>query len=78
MEKASQRRVVKTFAEIEPEKTSNPLYQTLKKEIEETKGTTQTSIMISNSEGMSADQIHHWFPDMEVKWDKSNNIHIRW
>jgi hypothetical protein len=39
---------------------------------------TQTSIMIADSAGMSADQIHKWFPDMEVKWDKENHIHIRW
>lgn len=57
---------------------TNPLYQILKKHIEETKGTSQTSIMIDNSEGLSADQIHRWFPDMEVKWDKNNHIHIRW
>ena len=53
------------------------LYRELKKQIEETKGTSQTSIMIADSAWMSADQIHHWFPDMEVSW-KNNHIHIRW
>jgi hypothetical protein len=66
----------KWVAKVDPEQ--NPLYRELKAQIEETKGTTQTSIMISNSEGLSADQIHHWFPEMEVKWDKDNHIHIRW
>jgi heptaprenylglyceryl phosphate synthase len=65
----------KWVAKVDPEQ--NPLYRELKAQIEETKGTTQTSIMISNSEGLSADQIHHWFPDMEVSW-KNNHIHIRW
>lgn len=54
------------------------LYELLKKEIEETKGTSQTSIKIANSSHLSADQIHGWFPDLEVKWDANNHIHIRW
>jgi hypothetical protein len=56
---------------------NNPLYVELKKQIEDAKGTTYTSIMIDNSETLSADQIHQWFPDMEVSW-KNNHIHIRW
>ena len=56
---------------------TNPLYLELKKQIDDAKGTTYTSIMIDNSSGLSADQIHRWFPDMEVSW-KNNHIHIRW
>ena len=54
------------------------LYQTLKSEIELAQKEGKGSIMISNSSGMSVDQIHRWFPEMEVKWDKENHIHIRW
>lgn len=54
------------------------LYEVLKDEIELAQKEGKTSVMISNSSGMSADQIHRWFPDMEVKWDKENHIHIRW
>ncbi len=54
------------------------LYQVLKDEIELAQKEGKTSVMISNSSEMSADQIHRWFPDMEVKWDKDNHIHIRW
>ena len=54
------------------------LYQTLKSEIELAQKEGKGSVMISNSSGMSADQIHRWFPEMEVKWDKENHIHIRW
>ena len=54
------------------------LYQTLKSEIELAQKEGKVGIMIANSSGMSADQIHHWFPEMEVKWDKDNHIHIRW
>jgi aspartyl aminopeptidase len=56
----------------------NPLYTELTKQIEEAKAEGKLAIMISNSETLSADQIHRWFPDMEVKWDKDNHIHIRW
>jgi hypothetical protein len=56
----------------------NPLHTELTKQIEEAKSEGKTSVMISNSETLSADQIHRWFPDMEVKWDKDNRIHIRW
>lgn len=56
----------------------NPLYVELKKEIEAAKAAGMFAVMISNSENLSADQIHRWFPDMEVKWDKYNHIHIRW
>ena len=75
MEKSIQNWVNEVVAKADAKRN---LYETLKREIEETKGTTQTSIMIANSEGMSADQIHAWFPDLEVKWDKDNHIHIRW
>jgi len=56
----------------------NPLYTELTKQIEEAKAEGKLAIMISNSETLSADQIHQWFPDMEVKWDKDKHIHIRW
>ena len=56
----------------------NPLYTELTKQIEEAKAEGKLAIMISNSETLSADQIHQWFPHMEVKWDKDNHIHIRW
>jgi hypothetical protein len=56
----------------------NPLHTELTKQIEEAKSEGKTSVMISNSETLSADQIHKWFPTMEVKWDMDNHIHIRW
>jgi aspartyl aminopeptidase len=57
---------------------NNVLYTELTREIETAKSEGKTSVMISNSETLSADQIHTWFPDMEVKWDTENHIHIRW
>ena len=56
---------------------TNPLYIELKKQIEDAKAEGNTGVMIANSETLSADQIHQWFPDMEVSW-KNNHIHIRW
>lgn len=77
MEASIRRFTNKVLAEMESETKSNAVYQELKKQIEETKRTTQTSIMIADSAWMSADQIHHWFPELEVSW-KNGNIHIRW
>jgi hypothetical protein len=54
------------------------LYAELKKNVEEAQAEGKHGIMIANSETMSADQIHKWFPNMEVKWDTENHIHIRW
>jgi len=56
----------------------NLLHTELTTAIDEAKTEGKTSIMISNSSTLSADQIHRWFPEMEVKWDKDNHIHIRW
>jgi len=77
MEAAIRRVTDKVLAEMEAETKSNALYRELKTQIEETKGTTQTAIMIADSAWMSADQIHTWFPELEVSW-KNNAIYIRW
>jgi hypothetical protein len=57
---------------------NSTLYTELKRNIEEAKTEGKTSVMIENSTGLSADQIHQWFPTMEVKWDANHHIHIRW
>jgi hypothetical protein len=56
---------------------THPLYIQLKAEIELAKKEAKHAVMIDNSEALSADQIHRWFPDLEVSW-KNNHIHVRW
>jgi hypothetical protein len=56
---------------------NSDLYRELKKQIELARTEGKDGIQIADSAWMSADQIHHWFPDMEVSW-KNNHIHIRW
>jgi hypothetical protein len=56
---------------------SNPLYIQLKAEIDVARAEGKDGVQIANSEGMSVDQIHRWFPDMDVGW-RRNHIQIRW
>jgi NAD(P)H-hydrate repair Nnr-like enzyme with NAD(P)H-hydrate epimerase domain len=57
---------------------NSPLYAELKTNIEQAQKEGKTAVCIDNSSGLSADQIHAWFPHMEVKWDKTNRITICW
>jgi hypothetical protein len=56
----------------------NPLHTELTKQMEEAKAEGRDGVLIANSETLSADQIHRWFPAMEVKWTTTNQIQIRW
>lgn len=53
------------------------LYRELKKQIELARTEGKDGIQITDSAWMSADELHKWFPNMEVSW-KNNHIHIRW